>query len=224
MGAKLRRLGAALLRIAFVVLVAHPVVSIVLGMNIRNRARLPLRGPAVVAANHNSHLDTLALLTLFPLAQIPRVRPVAAADYFMKPGFMSWFSLNVIGIIPVVRKRDDPSDDPLVDCYAALERGEILLIFPEGTRGEPERMQELKSGISFIAKRFPEVPIVPVFFHGLGRSMPKGAHYPLPLFVDVFVGPPLRWGGEKQAFMQALRDAFERLRERIGKPAVEEGG
>ncbi|MEO7404451.1 MAG: lysophospholipid acyltransferase family protein [Burkholderiales bacterium] len=216
-GGRVARIFVALLRIGFVILVAYPVVLVMLGLTIRHRARLPTKGPAVIAANHNSHLDTLALLTLFPLFRIPQVRPVAAADYFLGGGLKSWFSLNVVGIIPVMRRRivpneDPPRDeDPLADCYAALERGEILLIFPEGTRGEPEQMQSLKAGVSFIARRFPTVPIVPVFFYGLGRSMPKGTWYPLPVFVDVRVGPSLHWTGDKTVFMGHLRDAFERL-------------
>ena len=121
-----------LLRILFVALVAYPVVLVVLGLNVRNRARLPRGGPAIVAANHNSHLDTLVLFTLFPLLNIPRVRPVAAADYFLANRFIAWFALNVIGIIPLQRKRTAASGDPLAGCYAALERGETLLIFPEG--------------------------------------------------------------------------------------------
>jgi 1-acyl-sn-glycerol-3-phosphate acyltransferase len=121
-----------LLRILFVALVAYPVVLVVLGLNVRNRVRLPRGGPAIVAANHNSHLDTLVLFTLFPLLSIPRVRPVAAADYFLANRFIAWFALNVIGIIPLQRKRTAASGDPLAGCYAALERGETLLIFPEG--------------------------------------------------------------------------------------------
>jgi 1-acyl-sn-glycerol-3-phosphate acyltransferase len=102
-----------LLRILFVILVAKPLITFWLGLNVRHRDRLPNRGPAIIAATHNSHLDTIALLSMFPLDQIPNVRPVAAADYFMKPGFMQWFSLNVVGIIPVIRGGVAKGVDPL---------------------------------------------------------------------------------------------------------------
>jgi len=207
-----------LLRILFVALVAYPVVLVVLGLNVRNRARLPRGGPAIVAANHNSHLDTLVLFTLFPLLSIPRVRPVAAADYFLANRFIAWFALNVIGIIPLQRKRAAASGDPLAACYAALERGEVLLIFPEGSRGEPEQMSELKSGIAHLAARFPAVPVVPVFMHGLGKSMPRGEWLPVPFFCDVFVGLPLHWNGERKLFMDGLQDSLRALRNKLAAP------
>ncbi|MBK9605845.1 MAG: 1-acyl-sn-glycerol-3-phosphate acyltransferase [Betaproteobacteria bacterium] len=210
-----------LLRILFVVLVAKPIIVFWLGLTIRHRERLPTRGPAIIAANHNSHLDTVALLSLFPLEDVPNVRPVAAADYFMKPGFMRWFSLNVIGIIPVSRGGVVEGVDPLAECYAALERGEILLIFPEGSRGEPEKMAELKSGISFIAKRFPTVPVIPVFMRGLGKSMGKGTFIPIPFFVDVFIGRPFSWTGEKTSFMDRLREAFAHLQKKVPAQPLE---
>lgn len=201
----------ALARWLFVVLVGWPICLVVLGMNVRHRNRLPKKGPAIVTPNHNSHLDTLAMLTLFPLRQIAQVRPVAAADYFLKTGLLGWFSLNFVGIIPIARKRGDANGDPLAACYEALERGEILVIFPEGTRGEPERMQELKSGVAVLASRFPTVPVVPIFMHGLGKSLPKGTFVPVPFFVDVYVGQPMFWaadsaGGDKRAFMSNLSD------------------
>jgi 1-acyl-sn-glycerol-3-phosphate acyltransferase len=189
-----------------------------LGLNVRNRARLPRGGPAIVAANHNSHLDTLVLFTLFPLLSIPRVRPVAAADYFLANRFIAWFALNVIGIIPLQRKRAAASGDPLAACYAALERGEVLLIFPEGSRGEPEQMSELKSGIAHLAARFPAVPVVPVFMHGLGKSMPRGEWLPVPFFCDVFVGLPLHWNGERKLFMDGLQDSLRALRKKLAAP------
>ena len=212
-----------LCRWLFVVCVAYPICLVVLGMNIRHRNRLPLKGPAIVTPNHNSHLDTLAMLTLFPLGLIPKVRPVAAADYFMKTGLMGWFSLNFVGIIPIVRKRENPDDDPLLPCYEALERGEILIIFPEGTRGEPERMQQLKSGVAVLASRYPDVPVVPIFMHGLGKAMPKGAFVPVPFFVDVFVGQGLTWtddsqGGDKKAFMAAIEASMHLLGEKHERP------
>lgn len=203
-----------LLRLLFVLLVARPIILFWLGLTVRHRERLPTRGPAIIAANHNSHLDTVALLSLFPVEDVPNVRPVAAADYFMKPGFMRWFSLNVIGIIPVARGGVAAGIDPLEECYAALERGEILLIFPEGTRGEPETMAEFKSGISFLAKRFPTVPVVPIFMRGLGKSMGKGTLIPIPFFVDIFVGRPFSWTGEKESFMERLRETFTHLQKK----------
>jgi 1-acyl-sn-glycerol-3-phosphate acyltransferase len=208
------------LRIAFAAAVAQPVVRFWLGLNVRHRERLPLRGPAIVAANHNSHLDICTLLSLFPLSRVPDVQPAAAADYFMKGGPLSWVAQNLVGIIPVVRggikDADGNTADPLEGCYQALAAGKILVIFPEGTRGEPERMQALKSGISYLARRFPDVPVVPLYMYGLGKSMPKGAWFPLPFFVDIFVGRPLTWrgdsAGDKAAFMEQLNARFVSLR------------
>jgi 1-acyl-sn-glycerol-3-phosphate acyltransferase len=206
------------LKYAFVLLAARPVMLAWLGMNVRNRDRLPRRGPAIVAANHNSHLDTLALLTLFPLASIASVRPVAAADYFMRSRVIAWFSRNVLDIVPVRRERHEKGCDPLDACHAALDRGEILIVFPEGTRGEPERMTALKCGIARLAERHPEVPVVTVFMHGLGKSMPKGACAPAPGSADIFLGLPFRWTGSRQTFMATLRERFDRLRAEFGTP------
>jgi 1-acyl-sn-glycerol-3-phosphate acyltransferase len=75
-------------------------------------------------------------------------------------------------------------------------------------------MAELKSGISYLAKRFPTVPVIPVFMRGLGKSMGKGTFIPIPFFVDVFIGRPFAWTGEKISFMDRLRDAFAYLQKR----------
>lgn len=205
---------SAFLRMLFVVCVAYPVVLLWLGIHVRHRERLPLKGPAIIAANHNSHLDILALLSLFPLLRIPQVQPAAAADYFFKSRWLKWFSLNVVGIIPVLRGGALAGGDPLLDCYRALEQGKILVIFPEGTRGEPEQMAELKSGIWFLARHVPQAPVIPIYLHGLGKSMPKGSLIPVPFFVTVAVGKQLIWQEDKQAFMQDLRDRFTKLQQK----------
>ncbi len=92
-----------ILKVLFFALFIKPIVFIVLGLNVRFRERLPLKGPAILAPNHNSHLDTMVLLSLYPLSVIHKIRPVAAADYFLKNRFFAWFSLSVIGIIPLDR-------------------------------------------------------------------------------------------------------------------------
>ena len=200
-----------LLRLFFYGVLVRTVVLFVLGLNVRHRERLPAKGPAIIAANHNSHLDAMAMISLLPLRLLPRVRPVAAADYFLGNKLLAWFALNVVGIVPLNRTRRDPNDDLLAPVAAALERDEILIFFPEGSRGEPEQLAEFKSGLARIAERRPDVPVIPVFTHGLGKALPKGAWVIVPFFVDIFVGEPLRFEGDRTAYMQRYREAMTAL-------------
>lgn len=192
-------------------MIVRGVVTIVLGLNVRHRQRLPKSGPAVLAANHNSHLDTMVLMTLMPLSLLDRVRPVAAADYFLRNRLIAWFATEIIGILPIRRQRSSPTEDPLAPLVEALDRGEILIFFPEGSRGEPEQLTEFKSGIARLSERKPEVPVVPVFMHGLGKALPKGEAILVPFFVDVFVGEPVRWNGDRDAYMTEFRDSMTAL-------------
>jgi 1-acyl-sn-glycerol-3-phosphate acyltransferase len=200
-----------LLRLFFYGILVRSVVLFVLGLNVRHRERLPAKGPAIVAANHNSHLDAMALISLLPLRLLSRVRPVAAADYFLRNRMLAWFALNVVGIVPLNRERKDAREDLLAPVAAAIDRGDILIFFPEGSRGDPERLAEFKTGLARIAERRPDVPVIPVFTHGLGKALPKGAWMIVPFFVDIFVGEPLAFGGDRAAFMQRYRDAMHAM-------------
>lgn len=200
------------LQMLFHIVVVRPLVFVIIGLIVRGRRKLPARGPAVVIANHNSHLDTVVLMSLFPLDLLPRVRPVAAADYWERSRLMSWFAHRVIGIIPIDREVH-AGEDPFEGTSAALRRGDIVLLFPEGTRGEPEQMVEPKKGIAYLIERHPDVKVWPVFLRGLGKTLPRGSWLPVPFFCNIYVGDPLGWNGDRADFMVSLQEEMARLSE-----------
>jgi 1-acyl-sn-glycerol-3-phosphate acyltransferase len=202
---------ASLLRLLFYGVFIRSLVLIVLGVHVRHRERLPRGGPAIIVANHNSHLDTMVLMSLFPIRLLPQLHPVAAMDYFLTSGVFSWFNLNVVGILPIKRTVARGDDNPLAPCNQALAEGQMLIVFPEGSRGEPEHLQSFKGGIARLAESNPAVPVIPVFLHGLGKALPKGETLLVPFFCDIIVGEPLSWTGERRAYMRQLDGRMKQL-------------
>ncbi len=204
-----------LIRFIYFQLFIRIVIRIIIGLNIRNRERMPTKGPAIIIANHNSHLDTMVVMSMM-LKQLSIVKPVAAMDYFLKNPFIKWFSLKIIGIVPLKRKKTEENEDLLAPVYESLKQGNILVLFPEGSRGEPEKFQQLKTGIARVSQQMPEVPVVPIYFYGLGKSLPKGEALLVPFFCDVFVGEHLKWTGDKESFMVSVNETFSTLAEQAG--------
>jgi 1-acyl-sn-glycerol-3-phosphate acyltransferase len=220
---KARTIINKFLRFLWFTCIVRPVVLFAMGVTIRNREGLVKASPAIIVANHNSHLDALMLASLFPLSMLQKIRPVAAADYFLRNRFLAWFSLNIIGIVPIRRRRADNGQDPLAGCAEALERSHILLLFPEGSRGEPETPAPFKTGVARLAERFPTVPVVPVFMQGLGKALPRGEWLLVPVICDVVVGDPL-YGGESASrpeFMAALEGRLQNLAGQVRRTVLE---
>ena len=180
------------LRFLFFGIVVRGVILLGLGLTVRHRDRLPKAGPAIVAANHNSHLDTLALMSLMALPLLPKLRPVAAADYFLSGKARSWFARGIIGIIPLKRTHARKGSNPLAELEEALNRGDILILFPEGSRGEPEALGRFKTGVGHLAASHPDVPVIPVYMHGFGKALPRGSSLLVPFNCTVSVGEALR--------------------------------
>jgi 1-acyl-sn-glycerol-3-phosphate acyltransferase len=207
-----------LARLAFLHLAARPLAAFFTGADVIGREHLPKGGPAIIAANHNSHVDTLLLLTIFPARLMGRLRPVAAADYFLRGPLIGWFSRTLVGIVPIARdgqggRGQGAREDVLAPARAALEGGDIVLIFPEGTRGRgDDELGPMKAGVARLAAAFPEAPVTPVWIEGAGRVLPKGAFLPAPMNCTVLVGGPIAWTGDRDSFLDALRASLEALR------------
>ncbi|XWN31417.1 MAG: lysophospholipid acyltransferase family protein [Devosia sp.] len=190
----------------------RPLLWLLLGFSIADRERLPRKGPAIVAANHNSHLDTIVLLASVPRESLPFVRPVGAADYFMSPPLLRLIAVHLFGILPLERTIKRGSD-PLAAPLKALADGAILIIFPEGTRGAPEEVGPLKAGLSRLARES-EAPVTPVYLQGAGRILPKGTRVPVPFTCSMMVGEPLTYGGDRAAFMKAFETSLATMKDK----------
>ena len=195
----------------FFILVIYPVIHVLLGLNVRNRHLLPTAGPAILTANHNSHLDAAVLMALFSPNLALKVRPVGATDYWFSNRWIAWFSRHVMGIVPIDRERTEKGVDPLAASYEALAEGNILIFFPEGSRGEPEKLSDFKAGITLLAERFPEAPVVPIFMYGMGKAWPKGTMLFVPFFCHVIIGQPMHWEGERLGFMRRFKAQMRQL-------------
>lgn len=196
-------------KVLFFAFIVKPIVFVVLGLNIKGREKLPLEGGAVIAPNHNSHLDTLVIMSLYPLSKIDKIRPVAAADYFMRNKFVSWISTYCIGIIPLDRTGASSQEELFKEPHEALDNKDILILFPEGSRGKPEQMTRLKKGLFYLLKDKKDIPIIPIAMQGLGNSLPKGEALFVPFNCQVVIGESINIPENSQTLNEILKDFFE---------------
>lgn len=203
------------LRYCFFCLIVRPVIKVILGLNIQHRDRLPIEGPAIIVANHNSHLDTMVLMALFPLSLLNKIHPVAASDYFLKNKFLAWFSQRIIGIIPINRTKAKSKAELFAPIEKSLNDDNIVIYFPEGSRGDPEKMSDLKKGIGHLASQNPSVPIYPIFMHGLGKALPKNEALLVPFVVNLVIGEPLYFSSSPNELVNELHEHFEKIREEL---------
>lgn len=203
-----------LLRFIFFQFFVRPIIGILLGLNVRHRERLPTSGPAILVANHNSHLDTMVLMTLFSWKLQKNIYPVAAADYFLKNKVLAWFSQNIIGIIPI-KRATKAGKNPFAQIQSALDNDKLIIFYPEGSRGEPEKMSEIKRGIAHLAKNNPAVPIYPIFMYGLGKALPKDESLLVPFVIDVVIGNPVVWSGDAAQLLEAIKSHFDEQKKEL---------
>jgi 1-acyl-sn-glycerol-3-phosphate acyltransferase len=164
-------------------------------------------------ANHQSHLDWVLIWAALPEDLRVRTRPIAARDYWTASRFKHWLTREVFHAVYVSRQRSDDQDplEPLVD---ALEHGDSLVIFPEGTRNNKGEPMPFKTGLYHLAEKFPGVQLVPVWIDNVQRVMPKGEVVPVPILCTATFGVPLQLepDEDKRAFLDRARAAVIALR------------
>lgn len=188
-----------------------PAVRALASPRVRGLERLrTVPQPAVIAANHVSHLDTSVLIAAMPPGWRHKLTVGAAADYFFKDKVRGNAAALAMGAFPVERTRASATSAKL--ALRLLEEGWNLILFPEGGRSDDGWLQELKPGAAFIAARTGR-PLVPVWLTGTEHLLPKGTNRPRRGRVDVLIGDALypAEGESPRALHARLEEALSRL-------------
>lgn len=177
---------------------------VVTRLRIDGRENLPADGAYVLAPVHRSYVDTpiVACLTT------RRIRFMGKQEMWKYPR-LGWL-FSALGAFPVNRGHADR--EALSRSITVLERGEPLVLFPEGERKDGPRIHPLFDGAAYVAARA-GVPIIPVGIGGSARVMPRHAKMIRPSKVHVVVGEPIliERGASGRASRAAVAEASQRL-------------
>jgi 1-acyl-sn-glycerol-3-phosphate acyltransferase len=188
------------------------------GIRSKGRENVPKKGPVILASIHISHLDPPALAAVSPR----KFLQMAKKELFEKPLFR-WL-IKSLGAFPVERGATDSS--AIRHTIELLKSGEVILIFPEGTRGDGVHLGEIQSGIAMLAKRS-GAPVVPVGTAGLHSSLTKEIKKIQRGRVNVHFGTPINYSdfdelssekAKRVAFSEELTKQLLQLTDEAGHP------
>jgi 1-acyl-sn-glycerol-3-phosphate acyltransferase len=152
---------------------------------------LPAEGPAILASNHLSFSDSIFL----PLVAPRRITFMAKAEYFTTPGVRGRMTASVMraaGQVPVDRSGGRGADDAIRTGIELLRSGELLGIYPEGTRSPDGKLYRGRTGVARMALEA-QVPVIPVAMIDTDKVQPPGQVVPNLGRVGVVLGAPLEF-------------------------------
>jgi len=170
-------------------LVVGPLLKSVLRPWTLGVENIPETGGVILASNHLSFIDSVFL----PLLIRRRVSFLAKSDYFTRKGIKGWLTKNfmlITGQLPIDRSGGKASEDSLNTGLAVLARGDVLGIYPEGTRSPDGRLYRGRTGVARMILEG-RVPVVPVVMVDTEKAMPTGTRLPHVMRVGMIVGEPL---------------------------------
>lgn len=165
-------------------------------------------------ANHTSHLDALILWSSLPKKVRAHTRPVAAVDYW-HGGVVRRYLASAFNLLLIDRKKIKVHNSPIDMMIREIGTTESLIVFPEGGRNPTGELREFKSGLYHLAKKRPDLELLPVYIDNVNRVMPKGEFLPVPLLSCISIGSPiwLESGENKHQFLERARNAVIRLKD-----------
>jgi len=184
---------------------------------------VPRTGPVLLVANHSSVLDPPVIGALLHR----QMAFLAKAELFRIPLFGEL--IRRLNARPV--RREGADANALRTVLRVLADKQVLLTFPEGTRGEEGVLRAPKPGAGMLAV-LSGAPVVPVYVSGSGRAWPRGRRIPRPAKIIVRFGPPLTFprpeGGDRRSYYEtvsrAMMAAIEELQAGKGRSADESSG
>ena len=169
--------------------VIRPIFWALFRPRVTGREHVPSEGPVILASNHLSFIDSIAI----PIVAPRRVTLLAKAEYFTGSGIGGWLSRALftgLGALPVERGTQRAAQAALDPALGVLTDGGAFGIYPEGTRSRDGRLARGKTGVAWLALTA-DCPVVPVAVAGTDRVQPIGARWPRPRRISVTFGEPL---------------------------------
>ena len=170
-------------------LVAGPILKTVFRPWVTGLENIPKTGGVIIASNHLSFIDSVFL----PLVLDRRIFFLAKSDYFKGRGLKGWATkafMNGTGMLPIDRSGGKASEASLNTGLKVLHEGEVLGIYPEGTRSPDGKMYRGRTGVARMILEG-NVPVVPVAMIDTEKVMPIGSKIPKVRRLGIVIGEPL---------------------------------
>jgi 1-acyl-sn-glycerol-3-phosphate acyltransferase len=202
--------------------IGGPIIRLLWRVHTRGAENVPATGPAILAPNHISFLDSPFLMLSVPR----RITFVGKAEYM--DDWKTKYLFPAVGMIPIDRSGGDAGERALAAAQGVLERGELFGIFPEGTRSRNGQLHRGHTGPARLALRT-GAPLIPVGIRGTSDIQPADAPMPRPFqAAEVWFGRPIdttRYGDrqdDRLLLRQITDEVMYEIREMTGQHYVDE--
>ena len=169
-------------------ILVRPWLTFIIGVSFHNIKPLKDANQFIIVANHNSHFDTVSIMAALPSNKRKNTCAVASGDYFGKSPFTVTLMKLFFNAILITKKTKPGHLSNLELLDQRIKEGKSLIMYPEGSRGNPGTISSFKKGIAKLLKENPSVPFIPVYLDGFGRVLPKNKILIVPLICKVRFG------------------------------------